>query len=56
MLKPGLMGLSQDTPAERDQLAAYIAVIDRAAVILGIDGRDDAGEKIGQIFRAAYMF
>jgi len=34
---------------QRNQLAAHIQVIDRASVMLGIDDRDDAASKLGQL-------
>jgi hypothetical protein len=53
MLQPRIIGIPQDLLTQRDQLAAPIQVIDRTALILGIDDRDHAGGKIGEIFRAA---
>jgi hypothetical protein len=55
MLQPEVIGITQDLLAQRDQLAAHIQVMDRAAVILGIDDRDDASGKIGEIFRTTDM-
>ena len=55
MLQPGLIGIPQDLLTQRDQLAAHIQIIDRTAVILGIDDRDHAGGKIGEICGAPDM-
>jgi hypothetical protein len=55
MLQPGLIGIPHDILAHCDQLTAHMQVIDRTAAILGIDDRDDAGSKLGEIFRTANM-
>jgi hypothetical protein len=55
MVQPGLIGIPQDLLIQGDQLAAHTQIIDRAAVMLGIDDRDNAGGKIGKIFGAPDM-
>jgi hypothetical protein len=47
--------ITQDLLTQRNQLAAHTQVINRAAIILGIDDRDDAGGKIGEVFRRALL-
>jgi hypothetical protein len=55
LLQPGLIRITSEILTQRHQLAAHRQVIDRASVILGIDNRDDAESKLGQIFRTADM-
>ena len=43
------VGLGNDVLAHADQLAPEIGVVDRAAVILGIDDRDDRGGEADEI-------
>jgi hypothetical protein len=55
MLQPRIIDIPQDLLVQREQLAAHILVINCAAVILGIDDRNHAGGKIGEVFRVADM-
>jgi hypothetical protein len=55
MLQTRFIHITQDLLTQRNQLAAHTQVIDRAAIILGINDRDDAGGKIGEIFRRALL-